>query len=81
MYIVDSSRTARVWWTVPVATDNVGPVEVSSTNTPGDSFPEGESVVIYVAQDNARNSFTCLFTVDLVIPGGKDGQSCLGLVK
>ncbi|XP_072032242.1 hyalin-like isoform X2 [Amphiura filiformis] len=68
LHIVDSSKSARVWWMIPVATDNLGDVEISSTNTPGDSFPEGESIVLYVAQDSARNSVTCLFSVRLLIP-------------
>ena len=54
-------------WTVPTFTDNCdGDVAVVASNQPGDLFPEGSTVVSYVATDDAGNEFVCEFTVRVV---------------
>jgi HYR domain/Secretion system C-terminal sorting domain/Domain of unknown function DUF11 len=58
--------TAVASWTPPTATDNCpGAVTITSTNTPGQSFPVGVTVVTYTARDAANNTRTCSFTITI----------------
>ncbi|XP_078695719.1 CUB and sushi domain-containing protein 3-like, partial [Branchiostoma floridae x Branchiostoma belcheri] len=61
--IGDAGKTsAIVLFTEPVATDNSNNVNVSraaNQNGPGDVFPEGTTVVTYVAKDAAGNRAQC----------------------
>ena len=51
-------------WTVPTFTDNCDDdVTVVASHQPGDRFPEGSTVVSYVATDDSGNEFVCEFTV------------------
>ncbi|HTH57750.1 MAG TPA: HYR domain-containing protein [Cyclobacteriaceae bacterium] len=58
--------TADVSWTPPVATDNCGTVDLTSTKNPGDSFPIGTTLVTYTAKDQHNNSSTCSFNVKVI---------------
>ncbi|MBI5386699.1 MAG: HYR domain-containing protein [Verrucomicrobia bacterium] len=58
--------TAIVTWTPPTATDNcTAPQNISRTSiwNPGDAFPVGNTLVVYVFRDAAGNPATCTFTV------------------
>jgi len=53
---------AVVSWTAPTATDNCG-VTLTSSHSPGDSFPVGSTLVTYTAVDPSANTATTTFTV------------------
>ena len=68
--VTTNGDTAPANWTAPTATDNCGPVTISSTHNPGDIFPKGNTLVTYSATDGAGNGAAiCTFTVS-VIPEG-----------
>lgn len=52
-----------VSWTPPQATDNCDLVSLTSTHTPGMSFPVGTTLVTYFASDQDGNNTQCVFTV------------------
>ncbi len=52
-----------VQWTVPMATDNCGAVQVTSSHAPGETFPIGTTEVKYTALDQHGNSSVCKFNV------------------
>ena len=54
---------AVVTWTIPVSTDNCPGVTVTSSHTPGTTFPTGVTTVLYTATDAAGNTATCSFDV------------------
>ena len=55
------SPNATASWTPPLASDNFGAVSLTSSHSPGDSFPLGTTVVNYTATDandhQAHDSF------------------------
>ncbi|XP_072049004.1 uncharacterized protein [Amphiura filiformis] len=57
------SSTAVVSWTEPTASDNSGSVTLTSSHSPGDSFPIGDTTVTYTATDPYGNKATKTFTV------------------
>lgn len=59
----DSNCHAIASWTAPVATDNCGIANISSTHAPGSIFEEGTTVVTYTISDNCGNITNCTFTV------------------
>jgi hypothetical protein len=68
--VISNSTTAPASWTPPTATDNCGPVNVTSTHNPGASFPIGTTQVTYTAKDGKNNvSAPCEFNV-VVVPQG-----------
>ena len=58
-----NSCGTTVTWSVPTASDNCGPVSLSSTNAPGSTFNVGTTTVTYTATDLDGNSTTASFTV------------------
>lgn len=53
-------------WSAPIATDNCTPTPSVSSNFPnGFCFPLGTTAVVYTTRDNAGNSSTCQFTVQV----------------
>jgi gliding motility-associated-like protein len=56
---------ATATWTLPQATDNCS-VTLTSTHTPGATFPLGTTQVKYTATDGAGNASTCTFNVTVV---------------
>lgn len=68
--VVGTGTTTPATWTAPTATDNCGPVNVTSTHTPGSSFPNGTTAVTYNAIDGRGNGAApCTFNVIVVPPG------------
>ena len=68
--VVANSTTTPATWTPPTAIDNCGPVNVTSTHNPGNSFPAGTTKVSYSAKDGQNNvSAPCEFNV-VVVPQG-----------
>lgn len=68
--VVATGTTTPATWTAPTATDNCGPVNVTSTHTPGSSFPVGTTTVSYNAVDGRGNGAApCEFKVIIVPPG------------
>jgi GEVED domain/HYR domain/SprB repeat len=61
-----TGTSAIATWTPPTATDNcTASPTITSTNTSGQSFPIGNTVVTYTAKDAANNAATCSFTVSV----------------
>ena len=58
--------SAEVFWTPPIASDNVGVTSVTSSHAPGDLFFVGTTAVAYTAHDAAGNETTCRFDVEVV---------------
>jgi len=58
-----SSCNAVVTWTVPTATDNCTLASLTSTHSPGATFPTGNTNVTYTATDVYGNTSTCSFVV------------------
>ncbi|KAJ8041493.1 Hyalin [Holothuria leucospilota] len=56
-----------VSWSPPIAFDIAGPTRLTSTHTPGDSFPEGSTLVQYSFEDTAGLETGCSFLV-VVVP-------------
>ena len=66
--VTDSGiATGTISWTAPTATDNSGTQTLTSTHSPGDSFPVGTTTVTYTATDPDGNAVTCTF--DVVVNG------------
>ncbi|XP_072172386.1 uncharacterized protein [Diadema setosum] len=59
----ETGTTATATWTEPTATDNSGTVSVSNNYNPGQSFPVGDTTVVYTFTDDAGNQNTCTFSV------------------
>ena len=60
---LSSGCTMPVNWTAPTATDNCGPVALTSTHNPGSIFSKGTTLVTYMATDDYGNTTTCSFNV------------------
>ncbi|XP_072026508.1 uncharacterized protein [Amphiura filiformis] len=60
-----TKATTSITWTLPTVEDNSGSYTLTSTHSPGDEFPIGETYVVYLAIDAAGNSAssTILVTV------------------
>ncbi|MBD3636564.1 MAG: HYR domain-containing protein [Crocinitomicaceae bacterium] len=58
-----------VTFTVPTATDNCGPITVTRiTGLPsGSTFPDGPTLMTYVAEDAYGNTDTCTFTINVFV--------------
>ena len=54
---------AVVTWSMPNATDNCGPITLTSTHSSGDTFQLGITVVTITATDACGNVSTCSFEV------------------
>ena len=52
-----------VTWTIPTATDDCGIASFTSTHQSGDTFPEGNTIVVYTAVDNCGKTTTYSFNV------------------
>lgn len=52
-----------VSWTAPTANDNCGDATLTASETSGQTFPEGETTVIYTATDAAGNTSECRFII------------------
>lgn len=62
-----TAAPAPATWTPPAFADNCTDVAVTSNFEPGDSFPEGPTVVTYTATDDFGNAITCAFTVTVAV--------------
>ncbi len=68
-------------WTPPTFTDNCDQdISVVASHQPGDLFPEGSTVVSYVATDDAGNEFICEFTVVVIVEQGCVPKNDDGLI-
>ena len=61
--IEDCVVSATVDWSEPLVADNSGFQVLSSTHTPGDSFPFGVTLVTYTASDASGNTASRNFTI------------------
>ncbi|XP_072026259.1 hyalin-like [Amphiura filiformis] len=57
--------TAVVNWLEATAKDNSGSVTLSSSHSSGDTFPIGDTIVVYLATDAASNQVQDTFTVTI----------------
>ena len=55
-------------WTVPSVSDDCGSIQLTSNYNPGDQFPNGETIVTYVATDDDGASVSCSFIVKVSAP-------------
>lgn len=75
IFTPNTSITAT--WTAPTATDNCSStVNVTSTHTPGSSFPVGITGVTYTFTDAAGNPNQCQFRID--VRQTAPGSNCTG---
>ncbi len=75
--IFTPNSTATATWTAPTATDNCSStVNVTSTRTPGSSFPIGITGVSYTFTDAAGNPNQCQFRID--VRQTPAGSNCTG---
>lgn len=58
-----------VQWTAPIATDNCSGVTVTSNYTPGQTFSNGTTTVIYSAKDACGNTIQHQFTITVIGAG------------
>ena len=56
----------RVTWTPPTATDNIGPVTLTSNHEPGTLFNIGTHIVVYTARDQGGNMATASFEIKVI---------------
>lgn len=64
--VPQGTMQATATWTPPTANDNCNIASLSSNFNSGDDFPVGMTTVEYVALDDANNSDTCRFNVNVV---------------
>ena len=57
--------TALVTWTEPAASDNSGSVTLTSDYSSGDTFPIGDTAVVYTATDAASNQILDMFLITI----------------
>ncbi|XP_077992799.1 uncharacterized protein LOC144446830 [Glandiceps talaboti] len=63
-HTTDNGRaTTTVSWTPPTATDESGPVTMTTTHAPDDIFSIGQTIVEYRFTDVYANEATCTFTI------------------
>jgi|GEM_PF-1569465 len=75
--IFTPNSTATATWTAPTATDNcTSTVSVTSTHTPGASFPVGITGVTYTFKDQYNNQNQCQFRID--VRQTPPGSNCTG---
>ena len=55
--------TATVNWDEPSVTDKYAPQTLTSSHSPGASFPIGDTEVTYSAIDSSGNTVSSMFTV------------------
>ena len=56
-------HTANVSWNEPVAEDNSGTVNLTVDIEPASTFPIGDTLVTYMAEDPYGNTAMCSFTI------------------
>jgi len=71
-----SNCMATVTWAIPIPMDNCPDVVLTSTHSPGDSFPVGTTMVTYTATDCNENVSTCSFDINVQDPGGNVTLDC-----
>ncbi len=78
--VANSSCQFSVNWAEPIASDNCGSVNTTSSHRPGDIFPLGRTTVTYTATDASGNSSQCSF--DVVVTDGTPPMfaSCIDVV-
>ena len=65
IYVTTTENFKVVHWTPPTFTDNVRVIRVTSRKNPGDVFHLFSTIVSYTAYDQAKNTETCSFTVNV----------------
>jgi HYR domain/Secretion system C-terminal sorting domain/Ricin-type beta-trefoil lectin domain-like len=58
----------RAYWSAPIASDNCGTVNLTSTHQSGMCFRIGTTDVVYVASDRKGNSARCVFAITVLNP-------------
>ena len=53
-------------WVAPTVEDNSGVLTLTSSLSPGDEVPIGDTQVVYTATDAAGNSATHTFTITVI---------------
>ncbi|XP_022111742.1 hyalin-like, partial [Acanthaster planci] len=69
------ATSAVASWVEPTAVDNSGgTVTVTSSRSPGQSFPLGTTQVTYTFTDPSQNTATCTFAVTVTVFTGQDTE-------
>ena len=81
---------AQVFWTEPTATDNCALDTFEPDFSPGDIFPEGDTLVTYTATDECGNFTECVFTVtvepfteadlEVILVGSVQAERCIRFI-
>ncbi|HYG01173.1 MAG TPA: HYR domain-containing protein [Chryseosolibacter sp.] len=79
--IADGNCTAVATWAIPTASDACTAVSVTSDVNPGDSFPLGETEVVYTAEDADGNRAYCTFFVNVVDESAPVLTACAGNIE
>ena len=67
MYAQRGLFTAKVNWTEPVATDNLGAKPLVTSNyKPPQKFTQGTHMISYTATDQSGNGATCIFAIKVI---------------
>jgi gliding motility-associated-like protein len=74
--VATSACQAAVTWTPPTATDNCTGVTITSTHSPGASFPLGTTKVTYTARDTRGNTRECSFDIHVTDGAGPSFTDC-----
>ncbi|MEZ4963487.1 MAG: HYR domain-containing protein [Saprospiraceae bacterium] len=64
--ISSGNTTGMATWVAPTYTDNCNVGTLVSNHSPGESFPVGVTPILYTATDEAGNTATCNFYVNVV---------------
>ncbi len=74
--IFTPNSTITATWTAPTATDNCTTTTLTTTHTPGSTFPVGITGVTYTAKDGYNNQNQCQFRID--VRQTPPGSNCTG---
>ncbi len=75
VFVSTTSAPTPVSFTTPIAIDNCGNVDLDANYQSGDLFPEGLTVVQYIAVDESGNEAFCSFNV-IVTVDPVDEEGC-----
>ncbi|XP_072030692.1 uncharacterized protein [Amphiura filiformis] len=77
--VLPTSIPVTLSWRQPTTSDNADQsVSLVSNHNSGDTFPGGQTQVIYTARDNAGNQATCTFTINVIVVDPADTTSYNG---
>ena len=70
MILPNGMTSVNVTWTLPIASDDVDMVNLTTNHNPGEAFNPGNTQVVYTATDSMSQTTLCVFSVG-VSPTGE----------